>query len=186
MRHYTTLCAFTRHARLLGTGAFALMLLVSACQRGDDKPVMTAADSTEVDSTATPVQVDEESHVDIGRWYDMTRADFDRQFTTFTQVEPPVVRDYGICDSITCHFPSSAPDAKAEILVCDLNGVYVITDAFRLLGIEIGQVGSTDGPWVSVASLDKRFSELRYKNIGKTADHTTQILLQFRREKTDK
>ncbi|MFA6234197.1 MAG: hypothetical protein WC824_08435, partial [Bacteroidota bacterium] len=97
--------------------------------------------------------------------------------------EPPIVRNYGICDSITCHFSSTAKSAKPEILICDLNGVYLVTDAFRLLGIEIGQIGRTDEAWITVASLDKRFSALQYKNTGKHADRTVQILLQFNREK---
>ncbi len=171
--------------RLLGACVLALTLCFPACQQGDDKPVMSTDDSTAVESDMTPMQPDEQNSVDLGRWFSMTRADFDRQFATFTQTEPPVVRDYGICDSITCHFPSTAEDATPEILVCDLNGVYLVTDAFRLLGIEIGQVGSTDGAWISVASLDNRFEALQYKNAGRTADRTTQILLQFKREKTE-
>ncbi len=171
--------------RLLGACVLALTLCFPACQQGDDKPVMNNTDSTRVESDITPVQPDEQNNVDLGRWFEMTRADFDTQFTTFTKTEPPVVRDYGICDSITCHFPSTADDATAEILVCDLNGVYLITDAFRMLGIEIGKVGNTEGPWISVASLDKRFEALQYKNTGNTADRTTQILLQFNRNKAD-
>ncbi len=173
---------------LLTRSVFAITLLLafSACQQNEDKPVTTLPDSTAVavEVEAEPMQPDEEHGVDLGRWHDMTRASFDNQFTTFALTEPPMVRDYGICDSITCHFPSTENDARAEILICDLNGVYLVADAFRLLGIEIGQVGSTEGAWINVKSLDPRFSALQYKNSGKQADRTTQIILQFNREKS--
>lgn len=172
---------------LFGSGTiaalmFSIFLGCSSCGSGSDKPVTAGADSSAAESAEfDPVQPDEEHRVDIGRWFDMTRKDFDNQYTTFTQSEPPVVRDYGICDSITCHFPSAAPEALPEILVCNLRDVYMVTDAFRLLGIEIGKVGSTTEPWISVASLDKRFSALQYKAAGKYPDRTSQILLQFNR-----
>jgi hypothetical protein len=176
----------TRHA-ILGSGTIAVILLTiflgcSSCGSGGEKPATADVDSSAVESAEfDAVQPDEEHRVDIGRWSDMSRKDFDNQYTTFAQSEPPVVRDYGICDSITCHFPSAAPEALPEILVCNLRDVYLVTDAFRLLGIEIGAVGSTTEPWISVTSLDKRFSALQYKAAGKYADRTTQILLQFNR-----
>jgi hypothetical protein len=178
-----------KHTTLRGAFAFSVFALTfvvfTACQPGAEKPEATTGDSLAVQVEATPMQPDEENGVDLGRWHAMTREEFDNLYTTFTQTEPPIVRDYGICDSITCYFPSTANDAKPEILVCDLNGVYIVTDAFRLLGIEIGQVGSTEGPWINVASLDNRFSSLKYKNTGKHADRTTQILLQFNRKKAE-
>ena len=175
----------TRHA-ILGSGTIVALLLTiflgcSSCGSGSEKPAADADSSAAESAEFDPVQPDEEHRVDIGRWSDMSRADFDNQYTTFAQSEPPVVRDYGICDSITCHFPSTAPEALPEILVCNLRDVYLVTDAFRLLGIEIGKVGSTTEPWISVASLDKRFSALQYKAAGKYADRTSQILLQFNR-----
>ncbi len=164
---------------------FIIMLFgFGSCGQSEVKPIAGQDDPAAVDSAAAPMHPDAERSVDLGRWIDRSRKDFENQFATFDQSEPPVVRDYGICDSITCHFPSTAKDATAEILVCDLNGVYLVTDAFRLLGIEIGQVGSTSGPWISVASLDERFEALQYKNAG-GADRTSQILLQFKREKSE-
>ncbi|MFZ1730724.1 MAG: hypothetical protein WAV84_11425, partial [Bacteroidota bacterium] len=160
MKTYATF----RSTLLLSAFALTLLLALSACQHNEDKPVTTLADSAAVEAEAAPMQPDDERGVDIGRWGDMTRSDFDNLYTTFTQTEPPIVRNYGICDSITCHFPSTASDARPEILICDLNGVYLVTEAFQLLGIEIGQVGGTEGAWINVKSLDKRFSALQYKN----------------------
>jgi hypothetical protein len=173
------------HARACTLSVALLIMLfgLGACGQSDDKPIAERPGNAAADSVAAPMHPDDQRGVDLGRWIEMERKDFENQFTTFAQSEPPVVRDYGICDSITCHFPSTAEDALAEILVCDLNGVYLVTDAFRLLGIEIGQVGSSSGPWTSVTSLDKRFESLRYKNAG-GADRTTQILLQFHRGST--
>ena len=170
------------HGTLLGALLLTLLLGCSSCGSGDEKPVMdTAADSVTVEAPA-PMQPDEEHRVDIGRWRDMSRADFDNRFAAFAQSDPPIVREYGICDSITCHFPSAAAEALPEILVCDLNGVYMVTDAFHLLGIDIGEIGSTTKAWVSVESRDDRFTALQYKAETGYADRTRQILLQFNRE----
>ena len=170
--------------------SFAVALLLSvaltSCGSSDEKPLMESADSAAVETAApAPMQPDEEHRIDIGRWREMTRADFDTQFADFTRTDPPVVRDYGICDSITCHFPSKAADALPEVLVCDLNGVYLVTDAFKLMGIEIGEIGSTADVWIGVESRDSRFTALQYKAAGSHADRTRQILLQFNRAGTD-
>ena len=174
-----TTSSVIRHA---ARGVFALLLAFAlpSCGSSDEKPLMDTADSAVVDTPPPdPVQPDEENRIDIGRWREMTRADFDTQFVGFARSEPPVVREYGICDSITCHFPAKAADAVPEVLVCDLDGVYMVADAFRLLGIEIGAVGSTSGAWIGVESRDDRFTALQYKAEGSHADRTRQILLQF-------
>jgi hypothetical protein len=69
--------------------------------------------------------------------------------------------------------------------VCDLNGVYMVSDAFKLLGIEIGEVGSSTDAWIGVESRDRRFTALQYKAAGAHADRTRQILLQFHRDGMD-
>jgi hypothetical protein len=169
--------------RIAGALTLALLLFFTGCgPSGDKAPV---SDTTAVaDNTVAeyaPVQPDETNRVDIGRWHEMTWKDFDAQFTDFAQSDPPVVRVYGICDSVTVVFPESVPDALPEILICDLDGVYTVEDAFSMLGIEIGEVTGSEGPWISLASLDDRFIGLKFRSVAEHADRTTQLLLQFTR-----
>jgi hypothetical protein len=166
------------------TCASALIVLLgfSACQSHEEKgpavdSTQTAADAMNVD----PVQPDKELRVDIGRWYDMTFSDFTRQYVSFS-TEQPVVRDFGICDSLEVFFPDESTDAKPEILICHLNGVYTVDDAFTMLGIEIGEVADTEGQWISLASQDKRFAGLKFQGLDNYPDRTMQLLLQFARE----
>lgn len=159
------------------------LLFVTGCgPSGNKAPV---SDTTAISDSAVaddaPVQPDETNRVDIGHWHDMTWKDFDLQFTDFAQSDPPVVRVYGICDSVTVVFPESVPDALPEILICNLDGVYTVEDAFAMLGIEIGEVVDSEGPWISLATLDERFAGLKYRSAGEHADRTTQLLLQFTR-----
>ncbi|MBR9976103.1 MAG: hypothetical protein KFF77_11025 [Bacteroidetes bacterium] len=174
-----------QHA-LCGMLLLLLVFALPSCGSSDEKPLMETADSVAVETAApAPMQPDEEHRIDIGRWREMTRADFNTQFADFARSEPPVIRDYSICDSITCHFPSKTADALPEVLVCDLNGVYMVADAFKLMGIEIGEIGNTSDAWISVESRDNRFAALQYKAAGSHPDRTRQILLQFNRTGTD-
>ena len=178
--------------RLSGSGlaaaiTFLLFLGCASCGSCDRDAPSDSADSTarqeaSANAEVDPVQPDENRGVDLGRWIDMTRDDFDAQFADFTRSDPPVVRAYGICDSIICHFPSGAAHAVPEILVCNLDGVYLVADAFRLLGIEIGRVEAPTDTWGNVSSPDTRFSTLQFRAEGAHADRTSQILLQFTRD----
>lgn len=163
-------------------GLLLLALHVPACGPDDD-PIDEDPESGELRATGPdPVQPDAEQHVDIGRWYDMTWQEFDNLYADFARNDPPMVRSYGICDSIACHFPSNEANEKAEILICYLDGVYTVEDAFHTLGIETGPVGSTGDSWISVTSSDNRFIALQYKAEQGHVDRTTQLLLQFNRE----
>ncbi|MBR9979341.1 MAG: hypothetical protein KFH87_14750 [Bacteroidetes bacterium] len=167
---------------LILLGLLLLTTQFPACGPGD-KPIDEEPESEELRAMGPdPVQPDAEHHVDIGRWYDMTWQEFDNLYADFARNDPPMVRNYGICDSIACHFPSTEASAKAEILICYLDGVYTVDDAFHTLGIEFDQVGSTGDSWISVTSADDRFIALQYKAEQGHADRTTQLLLQFNRE----
>ncbi len=167
----------------LMAGALALVFLLSlsACQSQEEKgPVTdtTQTDAGEID--LTPVQPDEGLRVDIGRWYGMTFEDFGRQYVSFS-ADRPAVLEYGICDSVEVFFPDESTEAKPEILICHLNGIYTVKDAFAMLGIEIGDVADTEGQWISLESLDKRFAGLKFEGLENHPDRTTQLLLQFDR-----
>ncbi|MDX9759174.1 MAG: hypothetical protein RBU27_08445 [Bacteroidota bacterium] len=171
---------------LIVISTLLLFLGCAACGSGDRTEPSGGVDSTTSSDTTRgvetdPVQPDEQRGVDLGRWHDMTRSDFDTQFADFTRFDPPVIRAYGICDSIVCHFPSAAPEAIPEILICHLDGVYRVEDAFRLLGIDIQAVPPSTEPWVTVGGSDTRFSSLQYRAEGTQTDRTSQILLQFNR-----
>jgi hypothetical protein len=170
----------TTHPTALAAAlTLAALLCLSACRQDDTAPVNKDASADKSD--AHQMQPDEAPGVDLGRWKDMTWEDFDRLFATFAKSDPPVVRDFGICDSITCIFPSSAASAVAEILICDLNADYSVGDAFQLLGIETGRVLGSEAGWVNLASGDDRFSSLKYKTTEGNADRTRQLLVQFKR-----
>ncbi|GEM_PF-1564718 len=174
------------HRISAGALALAVLLFFAGCGKsGDTEPVTdadTAADAGgETAEDYTPVQPDEGSRVDIGRWHDMTRTDFENLYVDFPRSDPPVVRGYGICDSVTVYFPDESEEAMPEILICDLDAVYTVEDAFAMLGIEIGEAGAPEGQWISIASPDERFLGLQYRGAGQHSDRTTQILLQFQR-----
>ena len=167
-----------------GAAALALLLFIAGCGKSGDNAPVTDSTAAVTDSAAvdyTPVQPDESNRVDIGRWNDMTRQDFDNLYADFALSDPPVVRTYGICDSVTVFFPDDNPEALPEILICDLDGVYTVEDAFAMLGIEIGEAGDAEGQWISLASPDDRFIGLKYRGAGAHVDRTTQLLLQFKR-----
>jgi hypothetical protein len=170
----------TTHSTVLAAAfTLAALLSLSACRQDDNAPVNK--DSAADKSAARQMQPDDAAGVDLGRWKDMTWEDFDRLFATFAKTDPPVVRDFGICDSITCIFPTNAKTAVAEILICDLNTDYSAGDAFQLLGIETGRVLGSEAGWVNLASVDDRFSSLKYKTTEGSADRTRQLLVQFKR-----
>ena len=165
-------------------GAIALIILLgfTACRPAEEAPVTdetATVDSVEVQYT--PVQPEEGDRVDIARWYDMTFKDFDNLYADFILSDPPIVKDYGICDSVQVFFPVTEESALPEIVICNLNGVYLVEDAFAMLGIDAGELTSTEGQWISVASLDDRFVALKYLSAGTHVDRTTQLLLQFKR-----
>ncbi len=170
----------TQHPGALALSlALVLMLVLAACRQSDDHaPVDKDGTAT---SDKSQVQPGDSKSVDLGRWHDMTWEDFDRLFATFAKTDPPVVRDYGICDSITCIFPSGDKTAKPEILICDLNQAFPAADAFKLLGIETGRVISSEAGWVNLGALDGRYSSLKYKTTGVGAENTRQLLVQFKR-----
>lgn len=169
----------TRSTALAAALTLAVLLSLSACRQDDNAPVNKDAGADK--SASQQVQPDEAVGVDLGRWKDMTWEDFDRLFATFAKTEPPVVRDFGICDSITCIFPTNAKSAVAEILICDLNADYPAGDAFELLGIQTGRVLGSEAGWVNLAPGDDRFSSLKYKTSEGMADRTRQLLVQFKR-----
>ena len=169
----------TAPSALAATLALALMIALPSCRQSDDNAPVT---KTAADDTARQqVQTTDSRAVDLGRWHDMDWQGFDRLFATFAKTDPPIVRDYGICDSITCIFPSNDKAAKAEILICDLNDTYPADEAFRLLGIETGRVMGSEAGWVNLAATDGRFTSLKYKTVKGSADRTRQLLLQFKR-----
>jgi len=172
-----------KHATLPGAFALLLLLSLSSCRQHEETPPIGVQDDSIAvsDDTENPRAPDEAYVVDLGKWYDMTYADFDRLFATFSTTNPPMILDYGICDSIKCIFPSDDADANAVILICDLDHVYTVDDAFRMLGILAGRNTTTDGNWVNIESRDERFESLKYRIVGTHADRTQQLLLQFKR-----
>lgn len=168
------------HTTLPRNLALALLLLLSACGPSAEKGSSTA-DSTNAAADERPIVPDEGKAVDLARWSEQSYADFGKLFADFGKHDPPIIRGYGICDSITCVFPSTDATARAEILICDLDAIYSAEDAFRLLGIETGRVLNSEASWVSLAPADDRFTSLKYKTIGSHADRTQQLLLQFKR-----
>lgn len=174
------------HRISAGALALAALLFFAGCGKsGDTDPVTdtdtTAAAGGDTAEDYTTVQPDEGSRVDIGRWHDMTRADFENLYTDFALGDPPMIRGYGICDSVAVFFPDDSPEAMPEILICDLDGVYTVEDAFAMLGIEINEARISEGQWISIVSPDERFLRLQYRSAGEHADRTTQLLLQFSR-----
>ena len=167
---------------MAGACALALLMSLSACQSHEEKGPATDTTATTENSDVdlTPVQPDEGLRVDIGRWYEMTFEDFGRQYVSFTAGRP-VVHDYGICDSVEVFFPDETAGALPEILICHLNGIYTVEDAFAMLGIEIGAVADTEGQWISLESLDRRFAGLKFQGLEQHPDRSTQLLLQFDR-----
>jgi len=166
-----------------GALALIILLVLASCQSGEEKAPVTDETAT-VDSAEvqyTPVQPEDGDRVDIARWYDMTYAEFDNLYADFILSDPPIVRDYGICDSVEVFFPVTEENALPEILICNLNGVYLVDDAFAMLGIDAGELTNTEGQWITVASLDDRFAGLKYLSAGTHVDRTTQLLLQFKR-----
>jgi hypothetical protein len=157
----------------------AAAIMVTGCKQSEESAPLAKDDSAGV--AEQQVQPSEAKAVDLARWHEMSWQDFDRLFATFAQSNPPVVRDYGICDSITCIFPTEEKTARAEILVCDLNDIYDAETAFMLLGIESGRVLSSEGGWITLAAADARFASLKYKTVDGKADRTQQLLLQFKR-----
>ena len=174
------------HRISAGALALAVLLFFAGCGKsGDTEPVTdtdtSAAPGGDSAGDYAPVQPDAGSRVDIGRWHDMTRAEFENLYVDFAGSDRHVVREYGICDSVTVYFPDEAPEAMPEILICDLDAVYTVEDAFAMLGIEIDEAGDPEGPWISIASADERFLMLQYRGAGEHVDRTTQLLLQFQR-----
>lgn len=167
----------TRRAALAGALAIVLTLCLPACKQSDDNAPVTR-DAASADKQ---MQRDDATSVDLGRWADMTWEDFDRLFATFAKTDPPVVREYGICDSITCIFPSKSNTEKAEILICDLDSDYPAAEAFKLLGIETGRVITSEAGWVNLGAIDGRYSSLKYKTVDGSAERTRQLLVQFKR-----
>ena len=166
---------------IAGACALAFLLTVSACQSHKEKGPVPDNTTTETEIiNLDPVQPDEGLRVDIGRWYDMTFEDFSRQYVDFSTARP-VVRDYGICDSIEVFFPYEDAASQPEILICHLNAIYTVEDAFSMCGIEIGAVLDSEGEWISLESPDDRFVGLKFQGLPGYSDRTRQLLLQFDR-----
>ncbi|MCB2203404.1 hypothetical protein KQI65_01545 [bacterium] len=162
--------------------AVALLLSLPACSSQEEKGPVTDTTMTtengEID--VTPVQPDEGLRVDIGRWYESTLEDFGNKYVSFSAARP-VVHNYGICDSVEVFFPDESADALPEILICHLNGIYTVENAFSMLGIATGAVADSEGQWISLESMDERFAGLKFQGLEGYPDRTTQLLLQFDR-----
>ena len=182
-----------------------IVLLLQACG-GDD--VETEADasvekavleqSSEASDTGDeylpenerPMEPDDTQHVDVALWYKQTYEDYHRQFPEFSEANPPIVRDFGICRKITFFFPPGedggegpSADALPEVLICDLDGAYEPEKAFMAMGIMTrDRTVDEEKNWNTFAPDDDRFSSLTCNFVRGDAGRTNQLLIQFHRD----